>query len=77
MNVNRKLLITVAAVTIAVFVISNPFGDSHHGWGQHNQFAAVVGQTLFVASLLGAALFVVLSAVAVIQVARRKVETRR
>jgi len=40
MTVHRKLLISVAAVAVALFVISNPFGDHHHGLGRHNELAA-------------------------------------
>jgi len=77
MTVHRKLLISVAAVAVALFVISNPFGDHHHGLGRHNELAADVGQTLFVASLLGAALLIVLTVVALIQVALRSAGSRR
>ena len=77
MTIHRKLLISVASIAVALFVISNPLGDAHHGLGRHNRLAADVGQTLFVASLLGAAVLVVLVVVALIQVARRTVGARR
>ena len=77
MTINRKLLLGVAAATVAIFVISNPLGDAQHGLGRHNQLAAVVGQTLFVTSLLGAALFILLSVAGLVQVARRSISARR
>ena len=77
MIVHRKLLLSVAAVAIALFVVSNPLGDAHHGLGRHNQLAADAGQTLFVTSLIGAALLVALSVVALIQVVHRSVSSRR
>jgi hypothetical protein len=77
MTIHRKLLISVAVLAVALFVISNPLGDAHHGLGRHNQIAADVGQALFLASLLAAATVVVLAVVALIQVARRTVGARR
>jgi hypothetical protein len=77
MIIHRKLLIGLAAVAIALFIASNPLGDAHHGLGRHNQFAADAGQTLFVASLLGVALLVVLSVVGLIQFVLRSTSDRR
>jgi hypothetical protein len=70
MAITRKLLISVAAAVVAMFVIANPLGDSNHGLGKHNAFYADLGQVLFVASLIGAAVFVVLALVALIQRSR-------
>lgn len=71
MVINRKLLLGVAAGVVALFVIANPLGDAHHGLGRHNQLLADLGQTLFVASLLGAVVFIVLVIVALSQRVRR------
>ena len=67
MVVNRKMLVIVGCAVLAVFIAANPLGDSKHGMGKHNAFLADLGQGLFVASLIGAALFVVLVIVAVAQ----------
>jgi hypothetical protein len=70
MAITRKLLISVAAAVVALFVIANPLGDAHHGLGKHNAFYADLGQGVWVAFLIGAAAFVVLVVVAVVQRAR-------
>ena len=67
MVVTRKLLISVAVAAVALFAIANPLGDAHHGLGKHNAFYADLGQGVWVASLIGAAIFVVLVLVALIQ----------
>jgi hypothetical protein len=67
MHVSRKVFISVAATAIALFVIADPLGDSHHGLGRHHKVAADLGQTLWAASLILAALAVVLGVVALIQ----------
>ena len=76
MTVTRKLLISIAAVVVALFVIANPLGDSHHGLGRHNAFLAGLGQAFFVASLIGTLAFVVLVVVALIQRGLRSRQTR-
>lgn len=77
MVVTRKLLISSAAVAVALFVIANPLGDSHHGLGRHNAFYADLGQGFWIASLLGAAAFIVLAVVALTQRARGSRRSRR
>jgi len=67
MDINRKVLISVAAIVVALFVISNPLGDTRHGLGRHNTILAVLGQSLFVASLIGAALLIAFAVTAVLQ----------
>jgi hypothetical protein len=71
MAINRKLLIRGAVVVAALFLVANPLGDAHHGMGRHSTLAADLGQALFVASLLGAVLLVVLAMTALVQFARR------
>ena len=67
MAISRKMLITVAASVVALFVIANPLGDSHHGLGKHNAFAADLGQGVWVAFLIGVVVFLVLVVVALVQ----------
>jgi len=67
MAITRKMLVTVAAAVVALFVIANPLGDSHHGLGKHNAFYADLGQTLWVAFLVGVVVLLVLVVVALIQ----------
>lgn len=67
MVITRKLLISTAAVVVALFVIANPLGDSHHGLGKHNAFFADLGQGVWVAFLIGAVAFIVLVLAALIQ----------
>ena len=76
MVITRKLLIRFAAVVVALFVIANPLGDSHHGLGRHNAFLADLGQGLWVATLIGVAVFVVLVLVALVQYGRRSRQER-
>jgi hypothetical protein len=71
MVINRKQLISVAVVVVAMFAIANPLGDSHHGLGKHHAFLANLGQGLFVASLIGAVVFVLLAIAALLQHYRR------
>jgi hypothetical protein len=70
MAITRKLLISVAAAVVALFVIANPLGDAHHGLGKHNAFYADLGQGVWVAFLIGGAAFIVLVVVALVQRAR-------
>lgn len=67
MVITRKLLISSAATVVALFVIANPLGDSHHGLGKHNAFYADLGQGVWVAFLIGAVAFMVLAVVALFQ----------
>jgi hypothetical protein len=76
MVVTRKLLISSAAVVVALFVIANPLGDSHHGLGKHNAFDAGLGQTVWVAFLIGAVALIVLVLVALIQRGLRSRQSR-
>lgn len=76
MVITRKLLISFAAVVVALFVIANPLGDAHHGLGKHNAFYADLGQGVWVAFLIGALAFIVLVVVAVIQRALRSRQSR-
>jgi hypothetical protein len=76
MVVTRKLLISSAAVVVALFVIANPLGDSHHGLGKHNAFYAGLGQTVWVAFLIGAVALIVLVLVALIQRGLRSRQSR-
>lgn len=72
MVIHKRTLIWAAAVTVALFVAAFPLGDSTHGLGKHHSFLAGLGQTLFVASLCGAVLFVLLAVTAAIQHARAR-----
>lgn len=72
MVVNRKLLVIVGCAVLAVFIVANPLGDSKHGMGKHNAFLAALGQGLFIASLIGAVLFIALVIVAVFQHSRSR-----
>jgi len=67
MIIKGKLLIGVAIAAVALFLIADPLGDAHHGIGQHNKFAADLGQILFTAFLVAVAALIVLSAIALIQ----------
>lgn len=67
MIIKGKLLIGVAIAAIALFLIADPLGDAHHGLGQHNKFAADLGNTLFYASLITALALIVLIVIALIQ----------
>jgi len=67
MAITRKMLVTVAAAVVALFVIANPLGDSHHGLGKHNAFYADLGQGVWFAFLIGAVVLLVLVVVALIQ----------
>lgn len=71
MVINRKVLVIVAATSVALFVISNPLGDSQHGLGRHNTFLADLGQTLFVTSLIGVMVFVALAVTSLLTHATR------
>jgi hypothetical protein len=77
MVITRKMLITFAAVVVALFVIANPLGDSHHGLGKHNAFYADLGQGVWVAFLVCAVAFVVVTVVAVVQRSLGGRQTRR
>jgi hypothetical protein len=77
MAITRKLLISEAALVIALFVIANPLGDAHHGLGKHNAFYADLGQAVWVAFLIGAVAFIVLVLVALIQRGLRSRQTER
>jgi hypothetical protein len=77
MVVTRKMLISTAAVVAALFVIANPLGDSHHGLGKHNAFYADLGQSVWVAFLVGAVAFIALAIVAVVQRSLRTRQARR
>jgi hypothetical protein len=76
MVITRKLLLSSAAAVIALFLIANPLGDSHHGLGKHNAFYADLGQVFWVASLIGAVAFVVLALVALVQRNHRSRQSR-
>jgi hypothetical protein len=67
MVVTRKMLISFAVAVVMLFVIANPLGDAHHGLGKHNAVYADLGQAAFVASLVGAVMFIVLVLVALVQ----------
>ena len=77
MVITRKLLISFAGVVVALFVIANPLGDSHHGLGKHNTFYADLGQTVWVLFLVGAVALVVLVLVALVQRGLRSRQTGR
>jgi NADH:ubiquinone oxidoreductase subunit 6 (subunit J) len=74
MVIGRKWLIVHLVVVVALFVISQPFGDNHHGLGKHNAFFATLGQGLFLTSLLA---FVLLFAAVVVAVVQAIVRARR
>ena len=67
MIIKGKLLIGVAIGAVAMFLIADPLGDAHHGIGQHNKFAADLGNFLFYASLLTAVALIVLIVIALFQ----------
>jgi hypothetical protein len=67
MIIKGKLLIGVAIGAVALFLIANPLGDAHHGIGQHNKFAADLGNAFFYASLLTAVALIVLIVIALFQ----------
>jgi hypothetical protein len=67
MIIKGKLLIGVAIGAVAMFLIADPLGDAHHGIGQHNKFAADLGNILFYASLLTAVALIVLIVIALFQ----------
>jgi hypothetical protein len=76
MVITRKMLISFAAVVVALFIIANPLGDSHHGLGKHNAFYADLGQGVWVAFLVGAVAFIVLALVALVQRGLRARQSR-
>lgn len=67
MVITRKMLMGFAALVVALFVIANPLGDSHHGLGQHNALYADLGQGVWVAFLICAVAFIAFVFVALIQ----------
>lgn len=67
MVITRKFLVWFAAGVVALFVIADPLGDSHHGLGKHSAFYADLGKGVWAAFLIGAAVFIVLVVVALIQ----------
>jgi hypothetical protein len=67
MVIKWKTLIITAAVVVALFAIADPLGDSHHGLGKHNHAVADLGNVVFGAFLIGAAVLIVLGVVALIQ----------
>ena len=75
MVIKRKTLIIVAAIVVALFAIADPLGDSNHGIGKHNHTVADLGNVVFGAFLIGVAVLVVLSVVALIQYALRSRRT--
>lgn len=77
MVVTRKMLISFAAVVVALFVIANPLGDAHHGLGKHNSFYAHLGEGVWVAFLIGAVALIVLAIVALVQRGLRTKQARR
>jgi hypothetical protein len=77
MVITRKLLISFAATVVALFVIADPLGDSHHGLGKHNAFAAHLGEGVWVAFLIGVVAFIVLVLVALVQRGIRSVRSAR
>lgn len=76
MIIKRKVLIGVAIAVIALFLVATPLGDAQHGLGRHNKILADLGQTLFVTSLVGAAVLVLLSLVALLQLGLRSRRVR-
>ena len=72
MAISRKMLVSVAATAIVLFIVANPLGDAHHGLGKHNSFYADLGQTLFIGSLIVALAFIVLAVVALVQTGMRR-----
>ncbi len=75
MVIKGKALIIAAAIVAALFVIAVPLGDSHHGIGEHNHAVADLGNVIFGAFLIGAAVLIVLIVVAMIQYALRSRRT--
>jgi hypothetical protein len=76
MIIKGKLLIGVAIGALALFLIAAPLGDASHGIGRHNKFAADLGNVLFYASLIAIAAFIVLSLIALFQLALRSRRVR-
>lgn len=77
MVITRKLLISFAAAVVALFVIADPLGDSHHGLGKHNAFAAHLGEGVWAAFLIGAVAFIVLVLAGLVQRAVRSLHSAR
>ena len=75
MVIKLKALIIAAAIVAALFAIAAPLGDSHHGLGKHNHTVADLGNAVFGAFLVGAAVLIVLIVVALIQYGLRSRRT--
>jgi hypothetical protein len=75
MVIKGKTLIIAAAIVVALFVIALPLGDSHHGIGKHHHAVADLGNVVFGAFIVGVAVLIVLSVVALIQLALRSRRT--
>lgn len=67
MAITRKVLVSVAATAVGLFIVANPLGDAHHGLGKHHKVVADIGQVVWVAFLIAAAALVVLIVVALAQ----------
>jgi hypothetical protein len=76
MLTSRKALLRLTAAVVALFVIAFPLGDAHHGIGAHHHVVAVVGQAVFTAFLVGAAVLIVLAVVAALKVGIRSARAR-
>jgi len=76
MAVTKKTLIVAGCTALALFIVANPLGDSQHGLGKHNAFLADLGQTVWVAFLVSAVIFILLGVVAVYHRLRPARQTR-
>jgi hypothetical protein len=76
MTISRKLLLRFAALVVVLFLIALPLGDAHHGLGAHHKLAADLGNGIWAAFLISAAVLVVLALVAALQLAIRSRRAR-
>lgn len=76
MTISRKFLLWFAALVVALFLIALPLGDAHHGIGAHHKLAADLGNGIFTAFLISAAVLIVLAVVGMIQLGLRSRRAR-
>jgi len=76
MLIKGKQLLIAAAIVVALFAIAAPLGDSHHGIGKNHHAVAVLGNVVFGAFLIGAAVLIILIVVALIQYVMRSTRRR-
>jgi hypothetical protein len=67
MMVTPRTLLYSLIVSVALFVIAAPLGDSHHGIGAHHPVVADIGNVVFAVFLLSVLALVALIAVFLVQ----------